>query len=515
MAAVSKRRHFPRLGFPGAASATADAAPVPFLRTAAGRACVLLALAKLLLLLPIATRYGWHGDELYYLQAGRHLDWGYVDFPPGVAVLSWIVDGIAGPSLFGLRLAGALLALVAAVAAGAIAREFGAGPRLQVLATGAFMLTPFGLGGATTAFNPAFLELAATALAMLAGARLLVRADPRQWLLLGLWGGLGLESKYTIAVPLLAFLAGCALWRRDLLLRREAAFGVVIALGLLVPNVIWEMRHDWISADFASSQHATTASDSSPLLYVAQQFLFLGVGAVLVVLGVVWLWRTPRWRPLALASAAPAVLFALEQGRSYYALPAMLPALVAGCLALAERRPRRSTVVALAALHAAVLFVAVPLVLPVLPAKQLVSTGVWNRSFWKDEIGWRELTAQTAAAWQSRSAAERSASAIVAVNYGTAGALALYGPDAGLPAPVSGHLTLQYWRPRELPQRTALLVGFESADVRRLCQDATTLAVVGNRWGVANAIHGRPITWCRLRAPLGSMWSASFASADL
>ena len=44
---------------------------------------------------------------------------------------------------------------------------------------------------------------------------------------------------------------------------------------------------------------------------------------------------------------------------------------------------------------------------------------------------------------------------------------------------------------------------------------ATTLAVVDNRWGVANAIHGRPITWCLLRAPLGSMWSASFASADL
>ena len=204
---------------------------MPFLRSAAGRVCVLLALAKLVLLLPIATRYGWHGDELYYLQAGRHLDWGYVDFPPGVAALAWVVDGVAGPSLFSLRLAGALLAAVAAVAAGALAREFGAGPRLQVLATGAFMLTPFGLGGATTAFNPAFLELAATALAMLAGARLLVRADPRQWLLLGLWGGLGLESEYTIAVPLAAFLAGCALWRRDLLLRREAAFGVVIALG--------------------------------------------------------------------------------------------------------------------------------------------------------------------------------------------------------------------------------------------------------------------------------------------
>ena len=102
-------------------------------------------------------------------------------------------------------------------------------------------------------FHPTFLDLAATALAMLAAVRLVARSEPRQWIWLGLWGGIGLESKYTIVVPLAALLAGCALWRRDLLLRREAGLGVLIALGLLVPNVIWEITHHWISLDFASS----------------------------------------------------------------------------------------------------------------------------------------------------------------------------------------------------------------------------------------------------------------------
>ena len=105
-----------------------------------------------------------------------------------------------------------------------------------MLATAAWIVTPFALGGAVL-FHPTFLDLAATALAMLAAVRLVARSEPRQWILLGLWGGIGLESKYTIVVPLAAFLAGCALWRRDLLLRREAGFGVLIALGLLVPNV--------------------------------------------------------------------------------------------------------------------------------------------------------------------------------------------------------------------------------------------------------------------------------------
>jgi 4-amino-4-deoxy-L-arabinose transferase-like glycosyltransferase len=355
-----------------------DALTAPFAATRAGRLCGLLAFAKLALLVPILERYGWDRDELYFLAAGRHLAFGYVDFPPLVAVAARAVDATAGPSLITLRLLSSLLAAVAAVAVGAIARELGAGPRLQVLACAAWIVTPFGLGGAVL-IHPTFLELAATALALLAATRLVVRAELRQWLPLGLWAGLGLESKYTIVVPLAAFLAGCALWRRDLLLRREAALGTAIAVALVIPNIAWEVTHHWISLDFASSQHAATASDSPPLVYAGQVLAFLGAGAVLAAIGIVWLWRRPRLRPLALASGAPLVLFGLEQGRSYYALPALLPALAAGCIALAERRPRRATLAGLGVVHVAVLALALPLVVPVLPVRQLVSTGTWDR----------------------------------------------------------------------------------------------------------------------------------------
>jgi hypothetical protein len=489
-------------------------AAVPYPVSRSGRLCVLLALAKLALLVPILARYGWHRDELYFLAAGRHLALGYVDFPPLTAVVARLVDGTVGPSLISLRLLCSLMAVAAAVTAGAIAREFGAGQRLQVLATGAWIVTPFALGGAVL-FHPTFFDLAATALAMLAAVRLVVRSEPRQWILLGLWGGIGLESKYTIVVPLAAFLAGCALWRRDLLMRREAGFGVLIACGLLVPNVVWEITHHWISLDFASSQRAQTAADSPALTYIAQQLAFMGVGAVLVVLGLVWLWRRPPLRPLALASAAPSVLFGLEQGRPYYAIPAMLPAFVAGCLWLAERRLRRPALAGLGVLHLAVLALVLPLVVPILPTRQLVSTGTWDKSFWKDEIGWHELVAQTAKAWNSRTPAERADAAIVAGNYGVAGALSLYGPAAGLPTPVSGHLSFQYWHPARMPQRTVLLVGFERADARRRCLHATVLAVADNRWHVDNEERGRPIVWCRLRAPLGQVWQSEFATARL
>ncbi|HET6172293.1 MAG TPA: hypothetical protein VFD90_06805 [Gaiellales bacterium] len=66
-----------------------------------------------------------------------------------------------------------------------------------------------------------------------------------------------------------------------------------------------------------------------------------------------------------------------------------------------------------------------------------------------------------------------------------------------------------------MPQRSVLLVGFDRPGALRRCAHATVLAVVDNRWRVDNEERGRPIVWCRLRAPLGQIWESSFATARL
>src|SRR5512147_1418511 len=49
---------------------------------------VLLALTKMvLLLLATSNGYGYFRDELYFLDAAKHLALGYVDFPPLVAFI--------------------------------------------------------------------------------------------------------------------------------------------------------------------------------------------------------------------------------------------------------------------------------------------------------------------------------------------------------------------------------------------------------------------------------------------
>jgi hypothetical protein len=59
---------------------------------AASAANLLLCISafKLLVHLYAGRHYGYFVDELYYLACSRHLDWGYVDQPPLIALIAWM-----------------------------------------------------------------------------------------------------------------------------------------------------------------------------------------------------------------------------------------------------------------------------------------------------------------------------------------------------------------------------------------------------------------------------------------
>src|SRR3954454_13804186 len=89
-----------------------------------GRALLFaLAAGNLLFHLLIANRYGIFRDELYYLACSEHLDLGYVDQPPLIALVAWIARHLFGGSLLGLRLLPALAGAATVWWTGRLARE--------------------------------------------------------------------------------------------------------------------------------------------------------------------------------------------------------------------------------------------------------------------------------------------------------------------------------------------------------------------------------------------------------
>lgn len=445
---------------------------------------------------PFLGRYGWHRDELYFVTASRHLALGYVDFPPLTAWIAWLVRQLVGDSLVALRLVSLACGVGSVFFVVLIARELGATARGELIAGFAWSTTPYVLGSSSI-FHPTLLDLLAWAAACYVVTRIVIRRETRLWPLFGAIVGVGFEAKYTMAFLAFAVVVAMLAFDRDLLRGRGPWLAAAIAALLVVPNFVWQVEHGWPSLQFASSQNAQTAADTPPWAYVLDQMLFLGAALLVAVLGVHALWRR-RLRALAAVPLLLFVLFLLERGRSYYPLPAYTIAVAGGAVAL-ETRPRLVT--AAMAIQLAALALVLPIVVAVLPERAALRHGYASAGFMKDEIGWPELARQV-------DAAARPAELVVTQNYGEASALERYAHVRV----VSGHLSWQYWRPRRLPERRVLLVGY--GEPRQFCARWTVVAHIDNAEHFDNEERGRPIVQCTLQRPLGAEWPR-FATFNL
>jgi 4-amino-4-deoxy-L-arabinose transferase-like glycosyltransferase len=127
----------------------------------------LVAAAVFALLMAFSTRYGFHRDELYFLDSGRHLSLNYVDQPIFTPLMARLSLDLFGVSVVGLRLWPSLAAAGAVVLGGMLAREFGGGRTAQVLAAFGVATAPAVLGASHIMGPTAFDLLAWSGLSLM------------------------------------------------------------------------------------------------------------------------------------------------------------------------------------------------------------------------------------------------------------------------------------------------------------------------------------------------------------
>lgn len=459
-----------------------------------------VAAAKTALNLAFSGRYGWQRDELYYAVAGRHLQAGYVEFPPVTAFLAAVSHALFGFSLVGLRLFAIAAGAGTTVVAALVARELGGTRRAQVFAAVLVGFSPL-LIATNGLFQPVSFDQLATMVVLWLALRLALGRG--SWLAVGIAVGLGLETKYTLAVVLVALVGGFLAWRRDALDARGLALACGVALLLVVPNLVWQARHDWDSVRWFLDPPAS-ATDESRVEFVLNVLLLTGLAAVPVAAaGAARLVRDRALRPLGVAVLGTVAAYLVLGGKSYYAAPVVLFALAVGAVSAAQWSTRRVAVGG--ATMVVLLVVLLPVGLPVLPVETANEVGVIDtRTDYQDEIGWPEIVRTV----------ERHAGGtdvVLAANYGEAGALEIFGRH--LPPVASGHVSFRYWRP-EVAGRQAVVVGYGTL-ARTVCSgDRRIVARLQIPHDVENEELGAPVVRCTLEAPLEQLWAKVVAHAD-
>jgi 4-amino-4-deoxy-L-arabinose transferase-like glycosyltransferase len=181
---------------------------------------------------------GFHTDELYYIDCGRHLAFGYVDFPPLVPLLARLETGLLGISPWNLRLLPTLLGGFLVALSGACVRRLGGSLRFQGIALLTAMAAPY-LLGANWVFQTVTFDEVTWMLALYWFLGLVIDGRPRYWLYLGVTLGIGLEVKYTI-IGLIAGICVAVLLTpplRNALRTRYPWIACAIALLIWSPNL--------------------------------------------------------------------------------------------------------------------------------------------------------------------------------------------------------------------------------------------------------------------------------------
>jgi Dolichyl-phosphate-mannose-protein mannosyltransferase len=459
-----------------------------------------LALADFVAHMLVSSNYGYFRDELYYIEAGRHLAFGYVEFPPLIALLARLLDVIAGDALWAIHLVPALATALIVLLTGLMARELGGGRFAQALAALASLVAVTFLATGSLFSMDALDELWWT-LASYLLILILKRDDARLWLLFGLVAGIGLTTKVSILFFGVAIVVGLLLTPARRHLRTTWIWlGGAIAFAFLLPYVLWNLANGWPTLEFFANYEGS----GGPLEFLLGQIPGMNpLTLPLSLTGLYFYLSTQHGKPYrALGWTFVVLVFvlALLGAKPYFLAPAY-PMLFAGGAIVVERIGGR-TAEFLKWVYVGLLLISglllAPLAMPILPPATFAATygfmsGAGNASagqqtqgpfpqYLGDRFGWETMTQTVAGVYEELPSAERSQACIFTSNYGEASALNFFGDRYDLPPAISGHNNYFLWGPVGCTGEVMITVGLSRDDVEQSYASVVRAATITCRY---------------------------------
>ena len=467
-------------------------------------------------------------EEAYYWNYAQHLDWGYLDHPPLVAWVIALGTAVWGSSEFGVRIGAFCFWLVTAAFAFALARDlYDRTTAVRTVLLVSALPFFFGIGLVAT---PDATLTAAWAGALYFLGRALLKGKAGAWIGAGICLGLGLLSKYTIAllIPgaglLMLLDAEARRWWR----RPQPYLALALTVVLFLPVIYWNSQHAWASFLFQTAGRLReTAHFSVHELVGAALFLLTPTGLVAAILALGSRDSVPSSDPghtvrarqrrfVLLFTIVPLTVFVIFSLRHHTKLNwtgptwlAVLPAVawmmtqsatpLNGRVIAFVRRLWMPTIMTVVVLYGALLHYLV-LGLPGIPYPALIA----------DIAGWKDLQRQIAAVENQIAERTNQRPLVVGMDrYNIASELAFYGYPDGSRRTAGRHLfgeaslMYRYWFPEpEQDGKTMALVARQegqliSSEVVSRFDSLGTVTKVPVRW------NGRVVRTYYCRVGLG------------
>jgi hypothetical protein len=429
----------------------------------------ILAILNVALHLYFSKNLEYHRDELLYFSLGMHPAFGYATVPPVIGWIAWLMQSLFGSSVFAVRLFPALMSGVMVILISAIAKELGGSVYARILAAVGIMVSVFGLR-TFFLFMPVHIDMMFWTLLFYLIIRYINTSSDKYLVLIGITAGLALLNKYLIGLLLLIVLIIVPFTRYRIIFKNKKLFlGLLAGILIFLPNLIWQIINGLPVINHLGELAKTQLVNVNKTSFLVDQVASPGAASILTIAGIIYLFinkEARKYRFLGLVVISVIVTLILLQGKSYYTQGVFPFLIAAGAVSWGKILKTKLSRLLMVFFILIITWPIIPIGIPVYKKEKLVEYFNYLKTKYgmdfmcrfednsihslpqdyADMIGWEELTAIAAKAWDK--IPDKKSAFIYGENYGQAGAITIIGKKYHLPEAVCFSESFMYWIPQ-------------------------------------------------------------------
>ena len=282
---------------------------------------------KLILQLVATVNSGYHGDELLHIEAGKHVAFGYMDFPPLIGLLAWLQNLFQSDSIFINHVFNYINSAFILIFCGFTTIKLG-GKSKAVLITMLCILFSPGFGASQYLFLPTAFDQLFWIVFIYLSICYTKSFDSKFLFYSSIAAAVGFLNKYSIAFLVAGFFFSAILFQKELLRKRYNWFSVLVFIIIILPNIIWQIYNGYPVFHHVSELYRTQLNNQSSinefknLIQFLNPFTFIIWFTALIFLPFI---KTGKISGLPLYTLVFSfLLIFLAKGKSYYYYPIIL-----------------------------------------------------------------------------------------------------------------------------------------------------------------------------------------------
>ena len=437
---------------------------------------------KLTLHLIADSHSGFQGDELLHIEAGNHLAFGYMEFPPLIGLLAFIQNLFGGTSVYAHHLFAHLASILIIIYVAKTTIELGGKNRAIFLALMCIIIGP-SLGRSQQLFQPVIFSQLFWVLGFYQLTMFVKYLDKKSLWYLTAAVVLGCSVKYD-AVFFIFGLSALFIFKRT----RQALFlqdfwkDIIVVILLLLPNLVWQWANNFPALQMFGRLYETQLDNHSPLGSLGHLLIEINPITSLLIIVPAFLYMIKNNktinRPLFISILLSIIFLSFSNGKPYYFYPIILTIIPFGALfweqTVLQKRKLIFYPITVLLLFAAVL---IPFGMPVYSfnrylkkvypyEKKNIAGGKYAVKY--DEYytreKWKETMQELKSVYDSLPTKEQQGCMIWGKHYGQAGAVNLFGPDYNLPKAFSYHGSFFSWAPKGQMPNVIIALSYRVGD---------------------------------------------------